>query len=142
MCASFSSAVLVSRIQDAARVEGRGVKRRRSDNGAEASTSEGLLLRHAGVLGLAAIIGATRGAGFPDTLTGSHPFDVPPWMPAMLVSFAEHINDPPMIKATIRKTFSEFWVTHQDAWPLHKEKFDEEQLATLTNLLVSPTYFL
>ena len=31
--------------------------------------------------------------------------------------------------------------TGQDAWPLLKERFKEEQLTALTNLLASPTYF-
>jgi proteasome activator subunit 4 len=94
--------------------------------GVEASAS--LQLRHAGVLGLAALI-------------ASHPYDVPAWMPAILVKLASHIGEPMPIKQTVKNTFGEFWRTHQDAWTLHKDSFDEDQLVALTNLLVSPTYF-
>ena len=44
-------------------------------------------------------------------------------------------------KQTVRNAFGEFWRTHQDAWPLYKDKFQDEELTALTNLLVSPTYF-
>jgi len=84
--------------------------------------------RHAGVLGMAALIGA-------------YPYDVPPWMPEVLVQLAQHVIDPIPIKQTVRNTFGEFWRTHQDTWPMLKEKFTEDQLSALTNLLASPTYF-
>jgi hypothetical protein len=29
----------------------------------------------------------------------------------------------------------------QDAWPMLKERFRDEELAALTDLLVAPTYF-
>jgi len=85
-------------------------------------------LRHAGVLGLAALVGA-------------HPYDVPEWMPAILVKLASHINEPMPVKQTVKNTFGEFWRTHQDAWTQHKDKFAEDELSALTDLLVSPTYF-
>ena len=50
--------------------------------------------RHAGVLGLAALV-------------GSHPYDVPPWMPAILVKLASHIGEPMPIKQTVKNTFGE-----------------------------------
>uniref|UniRef100_A0A7S4KNJ3 Proteasome activator complex subunit 4 C-terminal domain-containing protein n=1 Tax=Guillardia theta TaxID=55529 RepID=A0A7S4KNJ3_GUITH len=87
-----------------------------------------LQLRHAGVLGLSALVGA-------------YPYDVPQWMPEILVQLALHVLDPMPIKHTVRNTFGEFWRTHQDAWPVLKGRFTEEQLTALTNLLASPTYF-
>uniref|UniRef100_A0A7S0F2D7 Proteasome activator complex subunit 4 C-terminal domain-containing protein n=1 Tax=Hanusia phi TaxID=3032 RepID=A0A7S0F2D7_9CRYP len=90
--------------------------------------SDALLKRHAGVLGLAALVGA-------------YPYDVPEWMPEVLVRLATHVLDPMPIRQTVRKIFGEFWRTHQDSWPVLKSKFDEQQLSTLTNLLVAPTYF-
>ena len=84
--------------------------------------------RHAGVLGLAALVGA-------------YPYDVPPWMPEVLVQLAGHVLDPNPISQTVRATFGEFWRTHQDAWPVLKAQFSEQQLAMLTNLLAAPTYF-
>ncbi len=88
-----------------------------------------LRTRHAGVLGLAAIVGA-------------HPFDVPSWMPSLLLKLASHVNDPAPIKPTVKEVFSEFWATHQDAWPLTKLVFDADQLVELQNLLVSSSYFM
>mmetsp|Transcript_12243 Transcript_12243/g.17765 ORF Transcript_12243/g.17765 Transcript_12243/m.17765 type:complete len:109 (+) Transcript_12243:1-327(+) len=84
--------------------------------------------RHAGVLGLAALVGA-------------YPYDVPSWMPEILVLLAQHVVDPMPIRQTVRKTFGEFWRTHQDTWPMLKERFSENDLNTLTNLLASPSYF-
>jgi proteasome activator subunit 4 len=88
-----------------------------------------LRTRHAGVLGLAAIVGA-------------HPFDVPNWMPTLLLKLASHVNDPPPIKPTVKEVFLEFWASHQDAWPLTKAVFDPDQLVELQNLLVSSSYFM
>lgn len=84
--------------------------------------------RHAGVLGLSACIAA-------------HPYEVPAEIPDILMVLGEHINDPPPINATVRATFSEFRRTHHDSWREHKEKFSDDQLALLTDLLVSPNYY-
>jgi proteasome activator subunit 4 len=99
-----------------------------SSKNAGPSVSE-LRTRHAGVLGLAAIVGA-------------HPFDVPSWMPSLLLKLASHVNDPTPIKPTVKEVFSEFWASHQDAWPLTKLVFDPDQLVELQNLLVSSSYFM
>jgi hypothetical protein len=88
-----------------------------------------LRTRHAGVLGLAAIVGA-------------HPFDVPTWMPNLLLKLASHVSDPAPIKPTVKQVFSEFWASHQDAWPLTKLVFDQDQLVELQNLLVESSYFM
>mmetsp|Transcript_88467 Transcript_88467/g.235316 ORF Transcript_88467/g.235316 Transcript_88467/m.235316 type:complete len:243 (+) Transcript_88467:328-1056(+) len=84
--------------------------------------------RHAGVLGLAGLVGA-------------YPYDVPAFMPEVLVQLAEFVQEPMPIRQTVRNAFGEFWRTHQDAWPVLKERFTEDQLLTLTNLLASPAYF-
>jgi uncharacterized protein DUF3437 len=47
--------------------------------------------RRAGVLGLAALV-------------LSQPYDVPAWMPPVVVKLARHIGDPPGIAGTVRKT--------------------------------------
>jgi len=107
--------------------EGGGEEKEEGEEEA-ASRLQGERLRHAGVLGLAALVQA-------------NPYEVPSWMPEVLVQLANHVLDPEPIRHTVRKTFGEFWRTHQDAWPMLKSCFSEEQLLTLTNLLVSPTYF-
>lgn len=87
-----------------------------------------LIERHAGVLGLCACINA-------------YPYDVPPFMPDVLVLLGEHLNDPPPIPATIKKTLSNFRRTHHDNWRDHKVKFTDDQLVVITDLLVSPSYY-
>ena len=37
--------------------------------------------------------------------------------------------------------FQDFKRTHQDNWAEHKQAFTEDQLAVLTDLLVSPSYY-
>ncbi|KAH8027891.1 hypothetical protein HPB51_011121 [Rhipicephalus microplus] len=43
--------------------------------------------------------------------------------------------------ATIKKTLSNFRRTHHDNWRDHKVKFTDDQLAVITDLLVSPSYY-
>lgn len=45
------------------------------------------------------------------------------------------------LQATVRKTMSEFRRTHHDSWSEHKQKFSDDQLAILADLLVSPSYY-
>ena len=87
-----------------------------------------LVRRHAGVLGLASLVGA-------------FPYTVPDWMPAIVVELATHISDAVPVKGTVKKAMGEFWRTHQDMWPIFKLMFDEQQLHTLTEMLASPTYY-
>ncbi|XP_045600493.2 proteasome activator complex subunit 4 isoform X1 [Procambarus clarkii] len=83
---------------------------------------------HAGVLGLCAYVSA-------------FPYDVPDMMPQVLVTLSEHLNDPHPVPATIKKTLSNFRRTHHDNWRDHKQKFTEDQLVVLTDLLLSPSYY-
>lgn len=89
---------------------------------------ENFTKRHAGVLGLCAII-------------SSHPYTVPVFMPEILMDLRKHIHDPQPMQATTRKALSEFKRTHGPDWVEHKEKFNEDQLSCLTDLLVSPNYY-
>ncbi|XP_074661309.1 proteasome activator complex subunit 4A-like [Tubulanus polymorphus] len=90
--------------------------------------TEALISRHAGVLGLSACIQA-------------YPYDVPEFMPQILMDLCEHIQDPQPIQLTVKKTLSDFRRTHQDSWHDHKLKFTDDQLCVLTDLLVSPNYY-
>uniref|UniRef100_A0A3B3BUH5 Proteasome activator complex subunit 4 C-terminal domain-containing protein n=1 Tax=Oryzias melastigma TaxID=30732 RepID=A0A3B3BUH5_ORYME len=87
-----------------------------------------LVRRHAGVLGLSACI-------------LSSPYDVPLWMPQILMDLSDHLNDPQPIEMTVKKTLSEFRRTHHDNWQEHRQCFTDDQLLVLTNLLVSPCYY-
>ncbi|XP_054614170.1 proteasome activator complex subunit 4B [Dunckerocampus dactyliophorus] len=90
--------------------------------------STDLVRRHAGVLGLSACI-------------LSSPYDVPIWMPQILMDLSDHLNDPQPIEMTVKKTLSEFRRTHHDNWQEHRQRFTDDQLLVLTDLLVSPCYY-
>ncbi|XP_068162395.1 proteasome activator complex subunit 4B-like [Antennarius striatus] len=90
--------------------------------------STDLVRRHAGVLGLSACI-------------LSSPYDVPDWMPQILMDLSDHLNDPQPIELTVKKTLSEFRRTHHDNWQEHRQRFTDDQLLVLTDLLVSPCYY-
>jgi len=87
-----------------------------------------ILVRHSGVLGLSAFV-------------SSSPYDIPEHLPDILMTLADHLHDPQPIPATVKNVFQEFKRTHQDNWAEHKQKLTEDQLATLTDLLVSPSYY-
>ena len=84
--------------------------------------------RHAGCLGVAAVVGA-------------HPFDVPPFLPPVLAALARHAADPAPIAATVRRAVADFRRTHQDNWARHAAAFTEAELAEVTSLGSSSTYF-
>ncbi|XP_068219564.1 proteasome activator complex subunit 4-like isoform X1 [Palaemon carinicauda] len=103
-----------------------GRKRKRKRR--EPLTPQQVLELHAGVLGLCAYVSA-------------FPYDVPDMLPQVLVTLSEHLNDPHPIPATIKTTLSNFRRTHHDNWRDHKQKFTEDQLVVLTDLLLSPSYY-
>ncbi|XP_064602863.1 proteasome activator complex subunit 4-like [Liolophura sinensis] len=90
--------------------------------------TEALIKRHAGVLGLSACVQA-------------YPYDVPEFIPQILMDLSNHVNDPQPIQLTVKKTLSNFRRTHHDNWHDHKQKFTDDQLVILTDLLVSPNYY-
>lgn len=105
-------------------------KKRKRDLGSIVDTipSVDLVRRHAGVLGLSACI-------------LSSPYDVPTWMPQLLMDLSAHLNDTQPIEMTVKKTLSNFRRTHHDNWLEHKQQFTDDQLVVLTDLLVSPCYY-
>ena len=103
--------------------------------------------KHGGILGLCACVNA-------------YPYDVPQFMPDILMFMSYHLNDPQpipvriiriklsylfnnlfLLQATIKKTLANFRRTHLDSWRDHKLKFTDDQLAVITDLLVSPSYY-
>ncbi|XP_062911944.1 proteasome activator complex subunit 4-like isoform X1 [Mobula hypostoma] len=105
-------------------------KKRKRDPGTVADTipAADLVRRHAGVLGLSACI-------------LSSPYEVPTWMPQLLMNLSGHLNDPQPIEMTVKKTLSNFRRTHHDNWQEHKQQFTDDQLVILADLLVSPCYY-
>ncbi|VDK61815.1 unnamed protein product [Anisakis simplex] len=85
--------------------------------------------RHAGVLALSAVVQA-------------YPYTVPPILPNALMQLCRHATDKQPMQGTVKKALSEFKRTHQDCWHEHKTQFSEDQLAILTDLLVSPNYYV
>lgn len=102
--------------------------KRLSQNGLRIMDPDELRERHVGILGLCACVNA-------------FPYDVPKFLPDILVLLGDHLHDPQPIEATIKKTLSSFRRTHYDNWRDHKLKFTDDQLAVITDLLVSPNYY-
>jgi hypothetical protein len=87
-----------------------------------------LIKRHAGVLGLSSLVQA-------------FPYDIPSWLPEVLCTIALCINNPSPIHPTVKKTYADFKRTHQDTWHEDIQKFTEDQLSIITDLLISPSYY-
>ena len=83
---------------------------------------------HSGILGLCSIVEA-------------YPYDVPEFLPDVLMELSRHLHDPQPIPKTIKESMQEFKRPHQDHWEEHKTKFTEDQLLVMTDLLVSPNYY-
>mmetsp|Transcript_17352 Transcript_17352/g.28499 ORF Transcript_17352/g.28499 Transcript_17352/m.28499 type:complete len:1861 (+) Transcript_17352:142-5724(+) len=85
--------------------------------------------RHAGVLGLVALM-------------QSEPYEMPDWMPAVVVKVASLACDPSSaIRTTVKKGFAEFRKSHSDSWAHQKAKFTEDQISALSNVMLSASYF-
>ncbi|KAL8607379.1 hypothetical protein ACOMHN_024404 [Nucella lapillus] len=106
----------------------RRVKLKKRQSTTEPDSLEKLVKRHAGVLGLSACVQA-------------HPYDVPDFIPQVLMDLSIHVNDPQPIQMTVKKTLSDFRRTHHDNWHDHKQMFTDDQLVVLTDLLISPNYY-
>ncbi|CAF2134732.1 unnamed protein product [Rotaria magnacalcarata] len=87
-----------------------------------------IIKRHAGVLGLCAIV-------------LSNPYDIPMYVPDVLMLLCEHPHDPHLIQKSIKQCLSDFRHTHHDSWHEHREKFTDDQLVILTDVLISHTYY-
>ncbi|KAJ3537454.1 hypothetical protein NMY22_g5581 [Coprinellus aureogranulatus] len=83
---------------------------------------------HSAILGICALI-------------QSCPYSVEPWLPPLTEVLAPHATDPPPISTTIRNCASEFKKTHQDTWHKDQLLFDEDQLQSLSTMLVGTSYY-
>jgi proteasome activator subunit 4 len=84
--------------------------------------------RHGAILGLGSMISAS-------------PYDVPDWMPSVLVTLTGCINDPAPLSTTTRRIFGDFMRTHRDEWQVHKQAFSTDELECVSEQLVSPSYY-
>ncbi|KAH9487094.1 Proteasome activator complex subunit 4 [Psilocybe cubensis] len=89
------------------------------------SYAESLKILHSAILGICALI-------------ESLPYSVEPWMPSLTEVLAPHATDPPPISTTIRKCASEF---KKDTWHKDQLLFDEDQLQSLSTMLVGTSYY-
>ncbi|KAI0823074.1 ARM repeat-containing protein [Trametes gibbosa] len=88
---------------------------------------EALRSLHSAILGVCALI-------------ESFPYSVEPWMPPLTEVLANHATDPLPISKTIRKCASEFKKTHQDTWHKDQLAFNDDQLQSLSTMLVGTSY--
>jgi len=84
---------------------------------------------HGGILGLCAIVLA-------------FPYEVPRFVPEVLVELSRHLHDPNPIKSSVTFVFSEFRRTHMDNWAEDQLRFTEDQRQALVDVLVSPSYYV
>lgn len=92
--------------------------------------SELLRKKHSGILGLSSVFGA-------------HTYDLPAWMPEVLLQFARHVNDPVPIRDTVKTSLMEFWRTHSDMWDADfVHMFSSDQINELRQLLAAPSYYV
>ncbi|KAF9535499.1 hypothetical protein CPB83DRAFT_841859 [Crepidotus variabilis] len=94
----------------------------------DASYADSLRKLHSAILGICALIEST-------------PYSVEPWLPPLTEVLAPHATDPPPISTTIRKCASEFKKTHQDTWHKDQLAFNEDQLQSLSSMLVGTSYY-
>ncbi|ETS62890.1 hypothetical protein PaG_02652 [Moesziomyces aphidis] len=72
-----------------------------------------LLALHSGILGASALLAA-------------FPYEVPDWMPSLIVeTVAQHTDDAVPISTTVRKCAADFKRTHQDTWSEDQHKFGD-----------------
>ncbi|KAF9979719.1 hypothetical protein BGZ75_009303 [Mortierella antarctica] len=83
--------------------------------------SEALVKRHAGVLGLSSLLEA-------------FPYDIPKWMPEVMVFLSAYFSDPPPVSTTVKKVFGDFKRTHQDTWHEDQKRFSQEELEVLSDI--------
>jgi proteasome activator subunit 4 len=107
----------------------RDSKKKKASAPSVPSRFESVPARHGPVLGLSACV-------------LSSPYDVPKWLPKVLMTLAESVHEPSPIKTTVTKTFGDFKRTHADTWMLHRTEFSEEELDVLADLTSSASYFV
>ena len=94
------------------------------------ASSSTLERRHGAVLGLRAFV-------------LSSPYDVPPWLPDVLMGLVRLASEPPPVRTTVTKTLAEFRRTHQGAGLAEaKDAMSEEQWEAIRDVAGYATYFV
>lgn len=75
----------------------------------------------------------------------SQPYDTPAFVPVALAAISKHSferNAPLGVRDTVKKCCAEYKRTHMsDNWDLHRQKFTQEQLEALEDVVSSPHYY-
>ncbi|KAI3424360.1 hypothetical protein D9Q98_009913 [Chlorella vulgaris] len=109
-------------------------KRRRTAGGGTAAPPAGgaasLAQRHAVVLGLKAFVLST-------------PYDVPGWLPDVLMALVRLAPEPPPLRTSVTKTLSEFRRTHEEAGLSEvRELLSAEQWEAIRDVASPASYFV
>ncbi|CAI5473328.1 unnamed protein product, partial [Closterium sp. Yama58-4] len=123
----IQSAASTLKASRAARRRANGGKSLDADSAAKAATRT--VKMHGSALGLAA---AVRSA----------PYDVPLWLPDVLLSLASLAGEPAPVGPAVGKALGDFKRTHADSWHIHKEAFSSEQLEVINDLSSTVGYFV
>jgi proteasome activator subunit 4 len=75
------------------------------------------------------------------SLVSAFPYQVPDWMPGVLIEMARYASNPSAVSGIVCSTFAEFKRTHQDSWEIDKRAFTEEQLYTISEFLLPTSYY-
>ncbi|GAA5836406.1 hypothetical protein JCM11251_007072, partial [Rhodosporidiobolus azoricus] len=104
------------------------IPKRRDKEGKEVEGYQPAIVKtHSAVLGISSIIRA-------------NPFDVPSYVPSILLEMGRHATSPPPLSTTVRSTLNDFRKTHSDSWETDQKVFSSEQLADLQDLLSGGSY--
>lgn len=106
------------------------IPKRRDEHGVEvAGYQDALVKAHSGVLGIASLINA-------------FPFEVPPFIPSVMIeTMTKHSTSPPPISTTVKQCLTDFKRSHADSWAEDQKAFTEDQLMSLTDLLSGSSYY-
>jgi len=92
-----------------------------------AAASDATVKRHAGVLGLSAMV-------------SSYPYSLPNVLPSLLAFLSDYVYEPLPISQGLFKLFAEFKRTHKDNWDEFQTKFTEEELEKVNGVVFTPSY--
>eukprot|EP00873_Tetraselmis_striata_P035714 jgi/Tetstr1/455978/TSEL_042757.t2 len=95
-----------------------------------AASLEALARRHAPVLGLKGFVLST-------------PYDVPRWLPEVLMALVSVSGEPPPIKTTVERSLGEFRRTHEEVGLQEcRDYFDAEQWEAIQDVTSTASYFV
>ncbi|GAA5988215.1 hypothetical protein JCM11641_001615, partial [Rhodosporidiobolus odoratus] len=105
------------------------IPKRRDKEGKEvAGYQPALLAAHSAVLGISSLLKA-------------FPYEVPPFVPSILLEMGRHSTSPPPVSMTVRATLRDWKASHSDGWHEDQKAFTSDQLVDLQDLLSGGSYY-